>query len=73
MNIEYCGHCSFQINVAFFSLAQGKRLSAKKKSVDQRVLQIGYEGIKSLQSLAMHNYLVTGELLSLVESYSNAR
>ena len=47
-------------------------MSAKtKKSVDQRVPQIGYEGIKSLRSLAMKNYLVTGGLLSLVESYNN--
>ena len=43
----------------------------QKKSIDQRAPQIGYEGIKSLRSLAMKNYLVTGGLLSLVESYNN--
>ena len=43
----------------------------QKKSIDQRAPQIGYEGIKSLWSLAMKSYLVTGGLLSLVESYNN--
>ena len=43
----------------------------QKKSIDQRAPQIGYERIKSLRSLAMKNYLVTGGLLSLVESYNN--
>ena len=42
----------------------------QKKSIDQRAPQMGYEGIKSLRSLAMKNYLVTGGLLSLVESYN---
>ena len=42
----------------------------QKKSIDQRAPQIGYEGIKSLRSLAMKNYLVTGGLLSLIESYN---
>ena len=42
----------------------------QKKLIDQKVPQIGYEGIKSLRSLAMKNYLVTGGLLSLVESYN---
>ena len=46
-------------------------LRGAKKSVDQRAPQIGYEGIKSLRSLAMKNYLVTRGLLSLVESYNN--
>ena len=47
-------------------------MSAKtKKSIDQRAPQMGYEGIKCLQSLAINNYLVTRELLSLVESYNN--
>ena len=47
---------------------QGKQ----KRSIDQRALQIGYEGIKNLQSLdIMKNYLRTEELLSLVESYNN--
>ena len=41
----------------------------QKKSIDQRALQIGYEGIKSFRSLDMKNYLVTGGPLSLVESY----
>ena len=45
----------------------------QKKSIDQRAPQIGYEGIKSLRSLAMKNYLVTGGLLSLVQSYNNMR
>ena len=43
----------------------------QKKSIDQRAPQIGYEGIKSLRSLAMKDYLVTRGLLSLVESYNN--
>ena len=43
----------------------------QKKSIDQRAPQIGYEGIKNLWSLAMKNYLVTGGLLSLVESSNN--
>ena len=43
----------------------------QKKSIDQRIPQIGYEGIKSLWSLAMKNYLVTRGLLSSVESYNN--
>ena len=43
----------------------------RKKSINQRSPQIGYEGIKSLQSLAMKNYLVTRGLLSLVESCNN--
>ena len=47
-------------------------MSAKqKKPIDQRAPQIGYERIKSLRSLAMKNYLVTGGLLSLVETYNN--
>ena len=47
-------------------------MSAKtRKSIDQRAPQIGYEGIKSLRSLDTKNYLVTGGLLSLVESYNN--
>ena len=63
---------SFQINVAFFSLAEvGGCQQKQKKSIDQRAPQILYEGIKSLRSLAMKNYLVTGGLLSLVESYDN--
>ena len=45
----------------------------QKKSIDQRAPQIGYEGIKSFRSLAMKNYLVTGRLLSLVESYNNSQ
>ena len=49
----------------------GKCQRKQKKSIDQRAPQIGYEGIKSLRSLAMKNYLVTGGLLSLVESYNN--
>ena len=59
--------------MAFFSLAQGGGGGQRKqqKSIDQRALEIGYEGIKSLWSLAMKNYLVTGGLLSLVESYNN--
>ena len=40
-------------------------------SIDQRAPQIGYEGIKSLRSLDMKNYLVTRGLSSLVESYNN--
>ena len=68
---------SFQIKVvAFFSLARGGGAEGvsenKRKSIDQRAPQIEYEGIKSLRSLAMKNYLVTGGLLSLVESYNNA-
>ena len=66
---------SFQIKVvALFSLARGgggwggRCQRKQKKSIDQRAPQIGYEGIKSLQLLAMKNYLVTGGLLSLVES-----
>ena len=48
-------------------------MSAKTKEIiDQRAPQIEYKGIKSLRSLAMKNYLVTGGLLSLVESYNNA-
>ena len=43
----------------------------KKTPIDQRAPKIGYEGIKSLRSLDMKNYLVTGGLLSLVESYNN--
>ena len=43
----------------------------QKKSIDQRAPQIGYEGIKSFQSLDMKNYLVTGGLLSLVKSCNN--
>ena len=42
----------------------------QKKSIDQRALQIGYEGIKSLRSLDMKNYLVTEGLSSLVESHN---
>ena len=58
--------------MAFFSLARGNGCQQKqKKLIDQRAPQIGYEGIKSLRSLAMKNYLVTGGLLSLVESYNN--
>ena len=64
--------------MAFLSLARGggggggKGCQQKqKKSIDQTAPQIGYEGIKSLRSLAMKNYLVTGGLLSLVESYNN--
>ena len=50
----------------------GGGVAAKtNKSIDQRAPQIGYEGIKSLRSLAMKNYLVTGGLLSLVESYND--
>ena len=45
----------------------------QKKLIDQRAPQIGYEGIKSLRSLAMKNYLVTGGLLYLVESCNNGR
>ena len=68
---------SFQIKVvAFFSLAPGgggggRCQRKQKKSIDQRAPQIGYEGIKNLRSLAMKNYLVTGGLLSLVESSNN--
>ena len=51
----------------------GRCQRKQKKSIDQRALQIGYEGIKSLRSLAMKNYLVTGGLLSLVESYNDNR
>ena len=43
----------------------------QKKSIDQRAAQIGYEGIKSLRSIAMKNYLATGGLLSFVELYNN--
>ena len=49
----------------------GRCQRKQKKSIDQRAPQIGYEGIKSLRSLAMKNSLVTGGLLSLVESYNN--
>ena len=64
MNSEYRTLRSFQIKVvAFFSLARGKVSAKQKKSIDQRTPQIGYEGIKSLRSLAMKNYLVTGGLI----------
>ena len=49
---------------------RGRCQRKQKKSIDQRAPQIGYEGIKRLRSLAMKNYLVTGGLLSLVESYN---
>ena len=72
INSEYRAPRSFQIKMAFLSLARGNGCQQKqKKSIDQRAPQIGYEGIKSLRSLAMKNYLVTGGLLSLVESYNN--
>ena len=62
--------------MVFLSLARGGGegngcQQKQKKSIDQRVPQIGYEEINSLLSLAMKNYLVTGGLLSLVESYNN--
>ena len=58
--------------MAFFSLSHGDGCQRKQnKSVDQRAPQIGYEGIKSLWSLDMKNYLVTGGLLSLIESNNN--
>ena len=70
INSEYRAPRSFQIKMAFLSLARGGDgcQQKQKKSIDQRAPQIGYEGIKSLRSLAMKNYLVTGGLLSLVES-----
>ena len=72
MNSEYGALGSFQIKVVTFLLARGGRCQREeKKSVDQRAPQIGYERIKSLWSLAMINYLVTGGLLSLVESYND--
>ena len=64
--------------MVFLSLARGgggegggRGQHKQKKSVDHRAPQIGYEAIKSLRSLAMKNYLVTGGTLSLVESYNN--
>ena len=69
---------SLWINIAFFSLADvdgggGGCQRKQKKSIDQRAPQIGYEGIKSLRSLDMRNYLVTGGLSSLVESCNNLK
>ena len=58
---------STALHAAFRLSCQQKQ----KKSIDQRAPQIEYEGIKNLRSLAMKNYLVTGGLLSLVESYNN--
>ena len=47
-------------------------MSAKTEEIiDQRAPQIGYEGIKSLQSLDAKNYLVAGGVSSLVESSNN--
>ena len=65
-------YAAFRLRWCHSSHWHGGRCQRKqKKSIDQRAPQIGYEGIKSLLSLALKNYLVTGGSLSLVESYNN--
>ena len=60
--------------MAFLADVDGGRCQRKqKKSIDQRAPQIWYEGTKSLRSLDMKNYLVTGGLSSLVESSNNSK